>query len=110
MREKVYLNRVTVGYEMLYSRAKDYFHRHGVDIEFNFEQTDYKDLYYAKMQFPQGERIILQPHMSKILPIDISYDINSFVFNGQEFTPPTIPTGYCYYPTIAPFIDILTDS
>jgi len=57
MRELVYLNHVAVDYENLYARAKDYFHRHGVEIDFEFTQTDYKNLSYAKMEFPQGERI-----------------------------------------------------
>ena len=109
MKEKVYLNRVAVDYQTLYARVKDYFHRHRVSIDFEFVQSDYKDLSYAKMQFPQGERIILQPHMSKVLPIDPIYDFTSFVFNGREFPPPNIPTGYVYCPVKQPFIDILTD-
>gem|GEM_PF-3855386 len=109
MREKVYLNRVAVDFETLYSRAEDYFHRHGIDIDFEFIKSDYKNLSYAKMQFPQGERIILQPHMANVLPVDPDYDFISFVFNGREFPPPNIPTGYTYCPTTLPFIDILTD-
>ncbi|MDE2399565.1 MAG: hypothetical protein KGL67_00945 [Patescibacteria group bacterium] len=109
MKEKVYINRVAVDYEMLYKRAEDYFHRHGVDIDFEFIESDYQNLSYIKVQFPQGERILLQPYMEQVVPIDESYDFTSFVFNGREFPPPNIPTGFCYCPASQPFIDILTD-
>ena len=109
MKEKVYLNRIAVDYQKLYVRVKDYFHRHGVEISFDFEQSDIKNLTYAIRQFPQGERIILQPHMSNVVPINPEYDFTSFVFNGREFPPPNIPTGYVYCPIKQPFVDILTD-
>jgi hypothetical protein len=112
MREKVYINRVETDYVSDFARAKDYFHRHGVEIDFEFAQTDYRDLSYIKMQFPQGERIILEPHMANVVPIDTSYDFTSFVFNGRDFESPNIPTGYCYCLSekpAQPFIDILTD-
>lgn len=112
MKERVYINHVTVDYETLYARAKDYFLRHGIDIDFEFVQTDYQNLSYIKRQFPQGERIILQPYMAQVVPIDDAYDFTSFVFNGREFPPPNIPTGYTYCPkekSGQPFMDILTD-
>ncbi|HEV7702107.1 MAG TPA: hypothetical protein VGO63_01530 [Candidatus Paceibacterota bacterium] len=112
MKEQVYLNRIAVDWESLYARTKDYFHRHGVDIDFEFVQTDYKDLSYEIRQFPQGERIILQPYMANVVPIDPAYDFTSFVFNGRDFVSPNIPTGYTYSPqekTGQPFLDILTD-
>jgi hypothetical protein len=109
MKEKVHINRVATDYKRDFARAKDYFGRHGIEIDFEFTQSDYKDLSYIKRQFPQGERIILQPYMSNIVPIDPSYDFTSFVFNGREFPPPNIPTGYCYTPVKQPFLDILTD-
>lgn len=109
MKERVYVNRVAVDYEALYARAKDYFHRHGVEIDFEFVQTDYQNLSYIKRQFPQGERIILQPYMAQVVLIDDVYDFTSFVFNGREFPPPNIPTGYTYCPVKQPFMDILTD-
>jgi len=109
MKEKVFLNRINVDYATIYARAKDYFSRHGVSIDFTFEQSDYKNLTYRIANFPQGQRVILQPTMSQVVPIDNSYDITSFVFNGREFPPPNIPTGYCYLPQKQPFIDILTD-
>lgn len=109
MKEKVYINRVSVNYETLYARVQDYFHRHGIEIDFEFIPSDYKNLSYTVAEFPQGQRIILQPTMSNIVPIDPVYDFTSFVFNGREFPPPNIPTGYCYVPSKQPFIDILTD-
>lgn len=109
IKEKVYINRISVDYQTLYARAKDYFHRHGIEIDFTFIPSDYKNLTYRIANFPQGQRILLQPTMSQVVPIDNSYDITSFVFNGREFTPPNIPTGFCYVPTKQPFIDILTD-
>ncbi len=109
MKEKVYLNRVAVDYEALYARTKDYFHRHGVEIDFEFIPSDYKNLSFRVAEFPQGERIILQPTMSSVLPIDSAYDFTSFVFNGREFSPPNIPTGFCYPFANGIFIDILTD-
>lgn len=109
MKEKVYINRVVVDYEELYARAKNYFHRHGVDIDFEFVQSDYIDLSFRKIELPHGERIILQPYMANVIPIDTSYDFISFVFNGREFPPPNIPTGFTYCPHKQPFMDILTD-
>lgn len=109
MREKVYINRVATDYKADFARAKDYFHRHGVEIDFEFVEFDYKNLSYEIRQFPQGERIILQPYMANVVPIDPAYDFTSFVFNGREFPPPNIPTGYCYTPIKQPFLDILTD-
>ncbi len=109
MKEKVYINRVSVDYQTIYAKAKDYFHRHSVEISFDFQQVDYPNLSYRIANFPQGQRVILQPTMSNVVPIDTSYDITSFVFNGREFPPPNIPTGYCYLPKTQPFIDILTD-
>lgn len=112
MREKVYINRVETDYIADFARARDYFHRHGVEINFEFVQSDYANLSYTKMQFPQGERIILEPHMASIVPADPAYDFISFVFNGQEFTPPDIPTSFCYVAsdiTGQPFMDISTD-
>lgn len=108
MKNLVYLNNVAIDYKTLYARAQNYFHRHGVEIQFDFELFPYKNS-YIKRQFPQGERIILQPTMAQIVPIDISYDFTSFVFNGRDFTPPNIPTGYTYCPLKQPFMDILTD-
>lgn len=109
MKEKVYLNRVNVDYQTLYARVKDYFARHGIEIDFTFIPSDYKNLTYRIANLPQGQRILLQPTMSNVVPIDLSYDFTSFVFNGREFTPPNIPTGYCYCPVKQPFIDINLD-
>ena len=108
MKVLVYLNRIQVDYQSYFLKVQDYFKRHGVDITFNFEQSDIKNLSYIKRQLPQGERILLQPYMANVVPIDASYDINMFVFNQEEFTPPNLPTGYCYCPVKQPFIDIGT--
>lgn len=109
MRNLVYLNRINVNYQDLYSRVQDYFKRHGVNIQFDFEQTDIKNLSYVIRQFPQGQRVILQPTMSNVVKIDPVYDFISFAFNGREFPPPNIPTGYCYGTGKQPFMDILLD-
>lgn len=109
MKEKVYINRVAVDYQSIYARVKDYFSRHGVQLDFTFVQSDYKNLTYRIAQFPQGQRILLSPTMSNLVPIDNSYDITSFVFNGREFPTPNIPTGYCYPMANGIFMDILTD-
>lgn len=115
MKEQVYLNRVEVDYEALFARAKDYFYRHGIKIDFEFVQSDYRDLGYIIRQFPingiQSERVILQPFMSEVVPIDPAYDFTSFMFNQAEFTPPYLPTCYCYSPnekTGQPFMDLGT--
>ncbi len=108
MRNRVFLNRINVDYQTLYSRAKDYFHRHGVEITYDFVQSDYKNLSYIHVDLGHGQRAILQPYMDKVVPIDLSYDFTSFVFNGREFSP-DIPTGYTYLPSKQPFMDIETD-
>lgn len=110
LKEKVYLNRITIDYQTFYNNTKDYFNRHRVEISFDFVQSDYKQLSYKIVSFPQGMRTILQPTMSNVVPIDTTYDLTSFVFNGEEFTPPNIPTGYTYCPIKQPFLDILLDA
>lgn len=109
MKNLIYTNRINVDYKTLYARAKDYFHRHGVELDFTFVQTDYKNLTYRIANLPQGQRVILQPTMSQVVPLDPTYDFVSFLFNGREFIPPNIPTGYCYGTGKQPFMDILTD-
>ncbi len=108
-KEKVYINHIAVDHHNIYLRVADYFLRHGVNIQFDFMQSDYKNLTYKIFQFPQGERVVLQPYMANVVPIDTTYDITSFVFNGRDFPQPNIPTGYTYCPIKQPFIDILTD-
>ena len=53
MRNKVYINRVQVPYQEYYAKAKDYFARHKVNIQFDFVQYDYKGLSYEIRQFTQ---------------------------------------------------------
>lgn len=111
VKERVYLNRVAVEHEALFAGAKDYFDRHGVKIDFEFVQSDYQNLGYVIRQFPQGERVILQPSMSEIVPIDPAYDFTSFMFNQAEFAPPYLPTSYCYSTSLSglqPFMDLGT--
>lgn len=109
LKEKVYLNRINVDYKTIYARVKDYFSRHGVEIDFDFVQSDYKGLGYRNAMFSFGERTLLNPSMASVVPIDMSYDLTSFVFNGREFKAPNIPTGLCYMPSRQPFLEILTD-
>lgn len=106
MKSRVYLNRVQTNYQSDFAKAKDYFKRHGVDINFEFVQSDYKNLSFIKRMLPQGERVSLQPYMANIVPIDPTYDFTCFMFNQAEFTPPNLPTGSCYLPAKQPFIDI----
>lgn len=109
-KEKVYLNHITIDYKSLYNQATDYFHRHGINIQFDFVESDYKNLSYQNIQLPVGARTILQPNMANVVPIDLSYDFTSFAFNGEEFPPPNIPTGFTYLPVTQPFIDVLLDA
>lgn len=110
MREKVYLNRVTSDYIALFAQAASYLSRHGVNINFDFVQSDYKNLSYELRQFPYGQRVLLKPYMAQVVPIDQTYDFTSFAFNGQEFPPPNIPTGFTYLPTKQPFMDLVLDA
>lgn len=108
MRIKVYINRVTK-YEKTFALARDYFLRHSVLIDFYFQNIDYNGLSYETRTFPQGQRLILKPYMSNVVPIDTSFDITAFCFNGQEFGI-KIPTSYTYVPEKQPFMDILMDA
>lgn len=108
MKAKVYINRVKVNYLEYFAKAKNYFNSHGVSIDFTFEQSDYKNLSYKVVQFPQGQRIILQPTMANIVPIDTTYDFTCFMFNQAEFPVPNLPNGYCYVPIKQPFLDLGT--
>lgn len=107
MKEIVYINR-TKNVENLYAKAKEYFHRHGVEIDFTFVQSDYKNLSYTKLNLPVGQRIVLQPYMAQVIPIDQTYDFTSFVFDQAEFTPPNLPTSFTYCPIKQPFMDMGT--
>lgn len=110
MKNLVYTNRITADYKTLYNKGRDYFKRHGVEIQFDFKETNYGGLGFRKVTFPQGERILLSPYMEQIVDINPVYDFTSFAFNGQEFPAPNIPTGYCYCPKKQPFMDILLDA
>lgn len=107
-KERVYTNRVKVDYKTDFMRAQDYFKRHGVDIDFEFVESNYKKLSYKKFPYTYGNRIHLKPEAASMVPIDLSYDFTCFVFNGQEFKPPNIPNGRCYLPKSQPFIEIST--
>lgn len=110
LKGKIYLNRITVGYQTIYNQAQQYFASHGINIAYIFVQSDYKNLTSQKTMLPQGMRVILHPTMSNIVPIDTLYDFTSFCFNGEEFPPPNIPTGFTYVPVKQPFMDILLDA
>lgn len=110
LKGKIYLNRITVDYQTIYNQAQQYFASHGINITYTFVQSDYKNLTSQQTMLPQGMRVILHPAMSNIVPIDTSYDFTSFCFNGEEFPPPSIPTGYTYVPIRQPFMDILLDA
>lgn len=110
MKQRIYINRISLDYQSLFNQARDYFHRHGVDFTYDFVSCDYKNLGYKIVNFGHGSRIILQPYMANVVPIDTSYDITSFCFNGEEFPPPNIPNGYTYCPARQPFVDILLDA
>lgn len=107
MKATVYLNRIT-NYQATFALATDYFLRHNVKLDFTFKETNFAGLGYEVRHFPQGDRYILKPYMANIVPID--GDITAFCFNGEEFTPPMIPTGYTYVPLTQPFMDILLDT
>ncbi len=108
MKNLVYLNRITADYKSLYQKAQDYFHRHGIELQFDFKDYDYKPLGFRIVNLPQGERVFLTPTMADILPPD-TYDFTTFCFNGQEFPPPNIPTGLTYRDN-KPFMDVLLDA
>jgi zinc D-Ala-D-Ala carboxypeptidase len=94
MKAIVYLNRIKVDIKKDFDKAQDYFKRHGVNITFDFQESDYQ-LGFNKVLFSVsvGERIFIQPPAGTFLPIDSDYDFTYFVFNQEEFTPPNIPTG-----------------
>lgn len=108
MRERVYLNRIKIDYKTDFARAKDYMKRHGIDIDFDFVQSDYKRLSYQEVAYANFKRIHLKPEAASFIPIDTAYDLTSFIFNGEEFPPPNIPTGKCYTVNGHPFMEIGT--
>lgn len=107
MKVQVYLNRVKINYAPEFEKAKAYFKKHGLDVEFSFATTDLKDLKPQVRQLPQGERITLLPVNTRLPATNA--DVVMFVFNAEEFSKKLMPTGQCYT-TPKPYIDISTHS
>ncbi len=106
MKVKVYTNRLAVDYKTLFSQSHDYFAKHGVNIQYDFEETNLTNLqtYYDA----QVNRLLLIAS-SVLTNLNLSplYDYHMFCFNGREFAP-NIPASDCILPK-KPFCNIGTD-
>lgn len=91
MKIRVLLNKVQVDVKDDFLKAKDYFARHGVEIEFDFEESNITGYKVETQNFGSvGYRYQLKGHEKKIM---LSKDyITIFVFNGNEFPLSKIPT------------------
>lgn len=104
---KVFLNRVPTDWQTDLNKAKEYFKRKGVEMDFDFVQYDYKDLSFVEVNlYPQGRRVFVQPYMANVLPVDKSYDFTIFAFNQEEFPTHGMPQGMCYEHINGIFIDV----
>lgn len=91
MKIRVLLNKVKVGVLDDFAKARDYFARHGVNLEWEFEESDIKGYKVEQQNFGSvGYRYQIVGHEKKIL---LSKDyITIFAFNGNEFPLQQMPT------------------
>lgn len=111
----VNLNRIPDSYHILddFELAKQYHHKHGVDIEFVFSRVDVK-AYYST--FNNQKQRWLITGADKLLQLDQTADVNVFVFNQAEWSTssgsqyplkPETPNGSCtLVPPQKPFMCI----
>ena len=90
---KVYLNRPAVDTKKDFEKARLYFAKRNIPIQFTFENSDIKNLEFYKEKMPQGERVLLKTRYTEL---DTSSEITMFVFNQEEFKAPDVPTGRCF--------------
>jgi len=94
MKIKVFLNNIKVDIKDDFQKAKEYFARHNLPIEWVFEETKIKGYKVITQNFGSvGYRNQITGHEDKLnlLPNEISI----FVFNGNEFTSKNMPTSKC---------------
>lgn len=107
MRIRVLLNRIKVDIKDDFLKAQDYFARHGINIEFDFEESDIIGYKVEQQNFGSvGYRYQLVGHEKKIT---LSKDyITIFAFNGNEFPLQKIPTSKCQMLSTGVLITLMT--
>lgn len=91
MKVKILLNRIKVDVYDDFKKAGEYFKRHGLPIEWEFEQSNITGYKVENVNFGSvGYRLQITGHQDKI---SLSKDyITIFAFNGNEFPLKSIPT------------------
>lgn len=91
MKVRVLLNKVKVGVLDDFAKTRDYFARHGVNLDWEFEESDIKGYKVETQNFGSvGYRYQIVGHEKKIL---LSKDyITIFAFDGNEFPLSKMPT------------------
>lgn len=95
MKIQVLQNRIKVNIQDDFQRAKEYFARHGLPIEWEFKDINVKGYKVITQDFGSfvGNRFQIEGH-EKLIPLSRDY-ITVFAFNGNEFPSKKIPTSKC---------------
>ena len=94
MKVRVLLNNLKVEVRDDFKKAEEYFKRHGVTLDFQFEESNIKGYKSEVQNFGSvGFRNQLTGHEDKIT---LSHDwLTVFVFNGNEFPLSKLPASKC---------------
>lgn len=91
MKVKVFLNRIKIPYQDDFNKAKEYFLKHGVDVEFEFTQINITGYKVEQENFGSvGMRLQITGHENQ-LTLSNDY-ISIFAFDGNEFPLSKLPT------------------
>src|SRR3990167_9443051 len=91
MKIQVLLNRIKVDVKDDFEKDKDYFKRHGLDVEWEFQDSDIKGYKAVQENFGSvGYRWQIMGHETQI-PLSPDY-ITIFAFNGNEFPLSKLPS------------------